>query len=552
MNYPLKWTVLLFSVIGMLYSPSDVRAADVDSEWPTYLHDNGRSGQTAASLELPLRRRWTHIARQAPSPAWPPPANQDFWNRKNKLPARVIFDRAYHVVSDGRRAFFGTSADDRLVCLDMLTGKIEWDYFAQGPIRLAPSLHNGQVFFGADDGTVYCLAADDGKLVWKRRVVKENRRIAGNGRIISAWPVRSSVIVEQNRLRLAAGLFPEQGVFQFVLDAATGKTLGEGKLSFSPQGYLQLLGDQLQVAAGRSPAQRVAQLTRQGKVVESPLGRSPDEFPFAHIGAAKLRFAGGTDRLAAFDIATGEAVWTAKVTGQVHSLAIAGSCLLASTDAGYIYCFEQVAASTDNGPAGLVIDDRNRLPARVDSEIADSQQTDDYRAAVDEILARTSVRKGYCLVLGSNQGLLAREIASRTQLKVIGVQRDADKIDDSRRMLSACGLYGQVSIQHLTDTTLPYASGLFNLVVFDGGLSNAVPSWPADELSRVVRPFGGTIILGSPIVSSDGRPSLAKWRKTIDAKTWHTDSERGQWLTYRRGEMAGAGRWTHIYADLGM
>ena len=95
------------------------------------------------------------------------------------------------VVSDGTRVFFGSSADDQVRCLDLATGELLWTFFAEGPVRLAPVVHQGRVYFGSGDGSAYCLAADDGSLIWTHRVAESERRIPGNGRIINrAEPIQ--------------------------------------------------------------------------------------------------------------------------------------------------------------------------------------------------------------------------------------------------------------------------------------------------------------------------------------------------------------------------
>ena len=48
-----------------------VRADD----WPTYQHDNRRSGVTTEQLRLPLRKLWEYVSSERPQPAWSRPAN---------------------------------------------------------------------------------------------------------------------------------------------------------------------------------------------------------------------------------------------------------------------------------------------------------------------------------------------------------------------------------------------------------------------------------------------------------------------------------------------
>jgi hypothetical protein len=76
-------------------------------DWPTYRRDSQRTGMSAESLQLPLHLQWSHQCRHPPQPAWPPPAENDFWNRKYNLKPRVTFDRAFHSVCVGESLFFG-------------------------------------------------------------------------------------------------------------------------------------------------------------------------------------------------------------------------------------------------------------------------------------------------------------------------------------------------------------------------------------------------------------------------------------------------------------
>ena len=168
----------------------------------------------------------------------------------------MTYDRAFHVVAGGGNIYFGSSADDKVYCLDAASGRERWSFFTEGPVRLAPSYSDGMLYFGSDDGRVYCLAADSGQLQWKRRLAPRRRRVPGNGRIISVWPVRSSVMVDGRSLYCCAGLFPRQGVYYCALDARTGKIVSRKEVAVSPQGYLARQGEKISISQGRSPAVR--------------------------------------------------------------------------------------------------------------------------------------------------------------------------------------------------------------------------------------------------------------------------------------------------------
>ncbi|NOZ39574.1 MAG: PQQ-binding-like beta-propeller repeat protein [Planctomycetes bacterium] len=227
-----------------------VVAAD---DWPTYQHDHARSGISSETLGTPLYEKWTHLAAHAPSPAWPAPAGQDYWHKLMKLEPRVTYDRAFHPVVAGKTLYFGSSADDRVYALDSRSGEVRWTFQTEGPVRLAPSIADDKVYFGSDDGCVYSLAASDGKLLWKRRIAPHDHRIPGNGRMISLFPVRTGVLVDDGVVYCCAGMLPAQGVYRCAIDAETGEFLWHEQTgNLSPQGYLLASESKLYVPTGRT------------------------------------------------------------------------------------------------------------------------------------------------------------------------------------------------------------------------------------------------------------------------------------------------------------
>ena len=215
------------------------------------MHDAARSGVTAERIDAPLVEQWAYRSLTAPRPAWPDP--QPGWT---ELP-KVKFDDAHFAVAAGGKVFFGSSVDDQIRALDAATGAVRWKFFTGGPVRLAPTFDNGRVYAGSDDGNVYCLGADDGRLLWKFSVVPESQHVLGNGRVISLWPVRASVLVENGRAYCAAGIFPYHRTLMAALDASDGRmlwrsdTLGS-RWGFSPQGYLLGCAAGVIVPCGRS------------------------------------------------------------------------------------------------------------------------------------------------------------------------------------------------------------------------------------------------------------------------------------------------------------
>ncbi|MBM4049079.1 MAG: PQQ-like beta-propeller repeat protein, partial [Planctomycetes bacterium] len=298
------WSALL--AWGVLALTAGVGAA----EWPTYRADSARSGFTAENLPADLSLRWTCAPRHAPQPAWS--------GRDTRMP----FDRAFHAVIAGDSLFFGSSVDGKVYALDAATGAERWTFFTGGPVRLSPTVWRERVFAVSDDGFLYCLAARDGKVVWKRRGGPSGSLALGNGRMISRWPARGGPVVADGVVYWAAGIWPSEGVFIYAQDALTGKVLWcndtagglfmpqphPGSVSYSgvsAQGHLLVVGDKLLVPTGRAVPAVFSRA--DGKLLYFHLQ------PFGKAGGASVAatdaqfFNGGL----AFDLATGKQAFKA-------------------------------------------------------------------------------------------------------------------------------------------------------------------------------------------------------------------------------------------------
>jgi outer membrane protein assembly factor BamB len=121
---------------------------------------------------------------------------------------RVDFDDALQVTVVNNVVYFGSSVDNKAYALDAATGEEHWSFFTGGPIRLAPTVWKDRVLFGSDDGFVYCLKAADGQLLWKKRGGPNNEKLLGNEKMISRWPIRTGVLIDEGlpaRERLPIG-----------------------------------------------------------------------------------------------------------------------------------------------------------------------------------------------------------------------------------------------------------------------------------------------------------------------------------------------------------
>jgi outer membrane protein assembly factor BamB len=223
-----------------------------------YLGNNQRSGYTNATVSTKPALLWTYKERHAPKTAWSEPFGELQF---------IDFDYSDQVTIAKRMAYFGSSADHTIRALDVNSGREQWVFYTEGPVRFAPVLYKDRLCAVSDDGHLYCLKASDGSLIWKRRLAPGGERCIGNGQMVSKWPCRSGVLIEGDKLYTTAGMWSTEGVIIYCLNADTGKVIwkndttghrwmllphGSGYGGVSPQGYLAFYKETLYVAAGRS------------------------------------------------------------------------------------------------------------------------------------------------------------------------------------------------------------------------------------------------------------------------------------------------------------
>jgi len=147
------------------------------------------------------------------------------------------------------------SAVDRntLYCLDAAGGEPQWEFVAGGRIDSPPTVCGGMALFGSADGAVYALRADDGRLIWRRRLAPVDRRIMVRDRLESVWPVHGSVLVLDGVVYCAAGRssFIDGGIRLYALDAKTGRLLHQTAVHTKPTDTAGALGDVL-ISDGRT------------------------------------------------------------------------------------------------------------------------------------------------------------------------------------------------------------------------------------------------------------------------------------------------------------
>ncbi|MBN2376181.1 MAG: PQQ-like beta-propeller repeat protein [Sedimentisphaerales bacterium] len=221
-----SFAVCLFTAFSIsLLDTHPARAED----WPTYMHDNARSGITTESLDLEKLNNsdWVYTSPMPPQVAWGTGQPWDSWYTVSQVPMRD-FDFAFFVTVVDDRLYFGSSVTDSVHCLDVQTGEQLWFYRTKGPVRFPPTVYDGKLYFGSDDGYAYCIDASNQNLIWKFRPVQDDRLLCNNSKLIPMYPIRTGTAVIDDKVYFAASLVPWKSSYLCSVDALTGSSSGTG------------------------------------------------------------------------------------------------------------------------------------------------------------------------------------------------------------------------------------------------------------------------------------------------------------------------------------
>ncbi|MFQ6131159.1 MAG: PQQ-binding-like beta-propeller repeat protein [Armatimonadota bacterium] len=171
------------------------------ADWPTYRRDAARSGRTKAPVPADVQRTW----------------ERELGGRLSSL---VVADGKVFVASIDTHSVHALAAD---------SGDRVWSYTVGGRVDSPPTVWEGRVLFGSADGHVYCLRADDGKLIWRFRAAPVDLRMTSFEQLESVWPVHGSVLVRGGVTYCVAGrsMFLDGGLRLLQLDARTGRKISE-------------------------------------------------------------------------------------------------------------------------------------------------------------------------------------------------------------------------------------------------------------------------------------------------------------------------------------
>lgn len=487
------------------------------NDWPMWRFNAQRSAITEQTVPETLHVQWVHQLPQL-DPAFKNP--------------RLQFDASYEPVVKNGMLFYGSSTTNSVTAIDIKSGKELWQFYTNGPVRLAPVAWKDSVQFGSDDGFLYSLSAQTGKLQWKFQAVPSSRMILGNRRLISVWPVRGGPVIENDTIYFASGVWPFEGVFIYALNAETGERRWiNDRLGFiygqhphaaeafggvTPQGYLLISDNELIVPCGTAFPARLNKQT--GELIEFQLpkaGRKPGGW-FTAAGKAARR--GETEPPKSnllFDrdvnsarhengknygpdgkrgirqqIQTGEKqldyqIKYPGVTGTIHSMLVASNRLVITTLEGSIYCLgpQKVSTQIYNPP---------------DLDRSEKKQPQATASPLPSVISKRVAAGGNVLLAGIPEDKLVDQLLTTKDIYITALDTKSDQIETLRRRYYNQGwTASELSFINgsLSELELPaYFAQL--IIAHEPQQSDFdLVSQQVTKLYPALRPYGGSLLI---------------------------------------------------------
>ena len=597
---PCGFTINFLSVVFLWIGCSSLRAAD----WPMWRYDAEHRAASPENLPDDLQHHWT-LKLSSREQVWDDPLNHDL----------MPYDRVFEPIVLGTRMFVTFNDSDKVVAYNTADGSESWSFYTDGPVRLPPVGHKSNVYITSDDGFLYCLEAETGRLRWKFSGGPSPLKVLGNKRLISAWPARGGPVIRDGQVYFAASIWPFMGTFIYSLNADTGAVnwvndstgaqyikqphSAPSFAGVAPQGTLVATDKILLVPGGRSVPAAFDRSTgeflhfeinaggkghggsfviaqgseffthtryrgvcsyaladgKRGSFTCNEPVLTPNYLYTSHstgkkviqvfdakkkqvwsivadgsgdlIKAGNRLYAGGMNSLTAIDLSDsgnqGVPSWTLNVNGNIQRLLAANGKLFAVTEDGQIMAFGSGSSS------GRTIVPASRKPVATAAS----------RAA--KFLEQTKAREGYCLWYGIDDAELLESVLIGSDLRIVAVDPNAEKVSQLRRRFDAADLYGdRITIHQGSPATFkapPYIAHLVHVSPSAGQLTKS----SLESLYNSVRPYGGALSLDSAFSELVAKADLKRGKITeIDSGL----------VVFREGALPESADWTHQYGDI--
>ena len=495
------------------------------------------------------------------------------------------------------------SDDGYLYCLNAASGAVIWKFRGGTterrllgnrrlinlyPVRGAPVIYDEKIYFAAGIWPfmgifIHALDAQTGEVVWSNSgdgadfqlqphtspafagvapqgylIADETRLIVAGGRSAPATYDRATGAFMHLDMDDKRGSYAissdDQNVYldNTIYSLESGKFLGEVDFSILDEQYL--------VGVNQNGAIRLAdkQVAKQPKIKIRPQqrhGHNPQatvlwegpentELEKLFLKAGDRVYGGKKNLVVSAKIpelfsskksGLGAVDWQQDIEGTPFNMLAANGKLLVVTEEGPIYCFGPPSARSPH----IIPYPKTPLPKAIEKWDTHARQ----------LIKECGVNDGYALVIGVGSGALIQSLLANSDLQVIGIDDDSEKIAKLRKQFDAAGLYGsRLTLLPKNIFTTPLPPYTFNLVTSEllPARAEKEPGAFAKIAYQVLRPYGGLAAL--PLASaSDGNI------RQLLALNFSTETEilRADQLLKitRHGPLKGAGSWTHQYGN---
>ena len=236
--------------------------------------------------------------------------------------------------------------------------------------------------------------------------------------------------------------------------------------------------------------------------------------------------------------------WSAVVKGNPLTVVAADEKLFVSTDQGAIYCY---AGDEPSGAGPRTINEvREHGPLQ-------SVKDDVTQTRVRKLLNETGVNRGYGVVLGIGDGELLDALLSNSDLNLVVLEPDTNKVKEHRRRLDDADVYGErvtiFSGDLLSIQLPPYlASFIVSEDLEAAGFAQGQPF--VEKLFHSLRPYGGVACLKLPAIDHRQFADWVAMAELQNGLVSRTQNDSYALLT-RMGALPDTDDWTHQYANAG-
>ena len=498
------------------------------------------------------------------------------------------------------RVFF-VSDDSFLYCLAADSGNLLWKFRAAPyphkcignerivscwPARGGPAMQNGLIYFAAGMWPfmgvfIYAINAETGQVVWvndtsggiycgKPHVSEGFGSVGPQGTLV----VTDEIVITPGGRSVPAGFDKKTGKFLFfnnnggmqgwgsaviadkthfyarTRSGVIANTLNEGKTQtdFQLDHEPVLSKDRLYVAekdkiialtytvTDEETIDRKGKKQKQRVVEKNKLWEIKVDATGDLIRAGNRLYAAGSMGITAVGLPglgeSAKAAWMLPIKGKILRLLAANGRLFAVTLDGRIMTFGASA-----GNASPILRKAKQPPSKGNTRLA------------RDLLKNADAPSNYVICFGLDDGELIRGLITESELHVVGVDENADVLDQMRREFDQSGLYGErVTLFHGSPHSFKAPSYFARLVVL-GKRSAEQYSQPdfLKEMYRSVRPYGGKLWLPIEAERQKGLMQLIENGVFPKAKA---KSFAGGLLITREGALPGSADWTHQYGDI--